>query len=155
MRTFGTPRLLLQMDLEFADGRKQQIVSDESWKLTDKGPIQANNEFDGEEYDARMEMPGWASHAFNAEKWTTAETLSAPAGKMVAEHRHAPPLRQRAHSAAHYVKRPDALPPLKWAVAWAAWPDARRIAREDRKPPAENCRGLFHFSALDFRCTGQ
>ena len=66
MRSFGTPRLLLQMDLEFADGHKQQIVSDESWKLTDKGPIRANNEFDGEEYDARMEIAGWASPGFKA-----------------------------------------------------------------------------------------
>jgi len=54
--TYGAPRLLLQMEVEYADGRKQQIVSDESWKLTDKGPIRANNEFDGEEYDARMEL---------------------------------------------------------------------------------------------------
>ena len=42
--------------------------------------------------------------------------------------------------------------PVAWA-AWAAWtckerqrsllPDARRLAREDRKPPAGNCRGFF------------
>ena len=67
MRSFGTPRLLLQMDVEFADGHKQQIVSDESWKLTDKGPIRANNEFDGEEYDARMEIAGWASPGFQGD----------------------------------------------------------------------------------------
>jgi len=85
MRSFGTPRLLLQMDLEFADGHKQQVVSDETWKLTDKGPIRANNEFDGEDYDARMELSGWASPGFKGEGWTSAQIVTAPAGRMVAQ----------------------------------------------------------------------
>ncbi|HEY3837660.1 MAG TPA: family 78 glycoside hydrolase catalytic domain [Bryobacteraceae bacterium] len=85
MRSFGTPRLLLQMELEFADGRKQQIVSDETWKLTDRGPIRANNEFDGEDYDARMEIPGWASPGFNPANWQSAEVLTGPTGKLVAQ----------------------------------------------------------------------
>jgi alpha-L-rhamnosidase len=85
MRSFGTPRLRLQLELEFADGRKQQIVSDETWQLTDKGPIRANNEFDGEDYDARMEMPGWASPGFKASGWQSAEILTGPSGKLVAQ----------------------------------------------------------------------
>jgi len=35
------------------------VVSDETWKLSSAGPILANNEYDGEEYDARMEQTGW------------------------------------------------------------------------------------------------
>jgi alpha-L-rhamnosidase len=84
-RSFGTPRLLLQLDLEYADGRKQQIVSDETWKMTDKGPIRANNEFDGEEYDARMEIAGWASSGFKGDGWTPSETVPAPIGKLAAQ----------------------------------------------------------------------
>ena len=30
-----------------------------SWRITSDGPIRANNEYDGEEYDARQEQPGW------------------------------------------------------------------------------------------------
>lgn len=78
MRSFGTPRLLLQMDLEYADGHKQQVISDESWKMTDKGPIRANNEFDGEEYDARREIAGWASPGFRAEGWVPAQPADPP-----------------------------------------------------------------------------
>ncbi len=85
MRSFGTPRLLLQMNLEYADGHKQQIVSDEGWKMTEQGPIRANNEFDGEEYDARKEMTGWASPGFKSDQWTAVETVAAPAGKMAAQ----------------------------------------------------------------------
>jgi alpha-L-rhamnosidase len=84
-RTFGTPRMLLELELEYADGHKQQVVSDESWKMTDKGPIRANNEFDGEEYDARMEMAGWASPGFKGNGWTAAEVVAAPGGKVVAQ----------------------------------------------------------------------
>jgi alpha-L-rhamnosidase len=43
----------------YADGTTEVIVSDATWKITDAGPIRANSEYDGEVYDARMEMPGW------------------------------------------------------------------------------------------------
>jgi len=85
MRTYGAPRLLLQLDIEFADGRRQQLVSDETWKLTDQGPIRANNEFDGEDYDARMELPGWASPGLNSDRWEAAAVLPGPAGKLAAQ----------------------------------------------------------------------
>ena len=41
MRSFGTPRLRLQLEIEYADGHRQQVVSDESWKMTDQGPVRA------------------------------------------------------------------------------------------------------------------
>ena len=61
MHTYGYPKLIAQIHLEFADGTAQTIVSDESWKLTAEGPIRASSEFDGEEYDARREMAGWSA----------------------------------------------------------------------------------------------
>ena len=44
------------------------MVSDKSWRLTTEGPIRSNNEYDGEEYDARMEMPGWDRAGFDDSK---------------------------------------------------------------------------------------
>ena len=52
-QSYGFPKLCLQLEVEYTDGTRDQIVSDPSWKLTTAGPIQANNEYDGEEYDAR------------------------------------------------------------------------------------------------------
>ena len=49
----NAPKLLLQMNIEYADGSSEQIVSDESWKISLDGPIQANNDFDGEICDMR------------------------------------------------------------------------------------------------------
>ena len=54
--TFGYPKLLLQMSIEYEDGSVTNLVTDERWKITANGPIRANNEFDGEEYDARREI---------------------------------------------------------------------------------------------------
>src|SRR5208282_897181 len=52
MVTFGYPKLLLQLEMETADGKIERVCSDETWKLTTDGPVRANNEYDGEFYDA-------------------------------------------------------------------------------------------------------
>ena len=55
-RTFGFPKLLLHLRLEYTDGSADEVVSDARWKLSTDGPIRANNEYDGELYDARREL---------------------------------------------------------------------------------------------------
>ena len=55
LRQFGYPKLLAQLEITYKDGSKTVVVSDDSWKLTTNGPIIANNEFDGEEYNANYE----------------------------------------------------------------------------------------------------
>lgn len=74
----GFPKLLLQLHVEFADGAATNIVSDETWKITTNGPIIANNEYDGEEYDARKEFPGWDKPGFDDSDWQPARIVSAP-----------------------------------------------------------------------------
>ena len=83
--TFGWPKLLLQLRVEYADGSVSNIVSDESWKLTTNGPIVANNDYDGEEYDARKEFPNWSRPGFNDAKWQPAQTVEAPSSAISAE----------------------------------------------------------------------
>lgn len=83
--TFGFPKLLLQLEIEYTDGSKKTIVSDESWKLNVDGPIRTNNEYDGEEYDAAKEFPGWASAGFNDKTWMNAEMVEAPPGTITAQ----------------------------------------------------------------------
>ncbi len=84
-RTYGFPKLLLQMHIEYEDGTVEDIVSDESWKLTTDGPIRANNEYDGEEYDARMEHDGWNRQGFNDTEWQTAYLVEPPKGFLQAQ----------------------------------------------------------------------
>ncbi|MEO8373241.1 MAG: family 78 glycoside hydrolase catalytic domain, partial [Candidatus Solibacter sp.] len=84
-RTFGHPKARLQLNIEFEDGTRSSVVSDESWKLNTAGPIGANNEYDGEEYDARREIAGWDRPGFNAAKWEAAHIVEAPAGALAAQ----------------------------------------------------------------------
>jgi alpha-L-rhamnosidase len=84
-RDFGLPRLLLQVDLRFKDGTSATIVSDGSWRVTDKGPIVANNEYDGEEYDARRELTGWDEPGFDDAAWPAADPMEPPRGRLAAQ----------------------------------------------------------------------
>jgi alpha-L-rhamnosidase len=85
MQGYGYPKLRLQLELEYADGKRETVVSDESWKLTAGGPIRVNNEYDGEEYDARLDQPGWARAGFDDSKWQTAQAVAGPAGAPAAQ----------------------------------------------------------------------
>ncbi len=85
MRSYGFPKTLLQIQIEYEDGTTQNIVSDESWKVTTDGPILANNEYDGEEYDARLEQDGWDSQGFNDSEWKNAHLVKAPKGFLQAQ----------------------------------------------------------------------
>ena len=83
--SFGWPKLLLNLRIEYTDGTSAEIVSDESWKLTADGPILANNDFDGEEYDARKELNGWSKSGFDDSKWNPSQIAAAPPGVLSAQ----------------------------------------------------------------------
>ncbi len=85
MPHYGFPTLLLNLRIEYDDGSVQEIVSDGSWKLTADGPILANNEYDGEEYDARKEFADWNSVGFDDSKWQAAELVDVPEGVVAAQ----------------------------------------------------------------------
>jgi len=74
------PKLKMKMCIEYADGKIEEIVSDLDWKVTTEGPIRFNNEFDGEEYDGRMEMAGWDRAGFDDSKWKKVEPVDPPGG---------------------------------------------------------------------------
>jgi alpha-L-rhamnosidase len=81
-RTFGYPKALVNVRLEFEDGTFEDFVTDRDWKITTGGPIRANNEYDGEIYDARREQAGWAEPGFDESRWRPAQLVEAPAGRL-------------------------------------------------------------------------
>ncbi|BDU26696.1 glycoside hydrolase family 78 protein [Flavobacterium sp. GSB-24] len=80
IKTFGYPKMALQLFVEYTDGSKDVIRTDDTWKITTDGPILSNNEYDGEEYDARKEMKGWNTINFDDKKWLSAEYVQEPGG---------------------------------------------------------------------------
>lgn len=85
IKTFGYPKLLMQVEVTYADGSRDIVKTDESWQGTADGPIRTNNEYDGEEYNATREMPGWATASFDAKKWLPAELVQEPGGAYEAQ----------------------------------------------------------------------
>ncbi len=85
MHSYGYPKLIAQLHLEYDDGSRETITSDKAWKLTTDGPIRSSNEFDGEQYDARREMPGWAAAGFDDSAWRPAQLVAPPGGKLEAQ----------------------------------------------------------------------
>ncbi|HEV2293098.1 MAG TPA: glycoside hydrolase family 78 protein [Tepidisphaeraceae bacterium] len=91
-QTYGDrPRLLAQLVIDFADGSPPQtIATDESWRAGE-GPIRSSDMLMGEDYDARLEIPGWSEAGFNDVKWQSVVMFPDPGVELVA-HR-APPIR--------------------------------------------------------------
>lgn len=83
--TFGYPKLRLNLIIEYTDGTRETIATDTTWKLTTDGPIRSNNEYDGEEYDARKELQGWATPGYNDAAWMPAQRVSIPDGTLRAQ----------------------------------------------------------------------
>lgn len=79
---FGFPKMILQLEVEYADGTKQIVGSNASWKVTANGPIRTNNEYDGEEYDARKELKGWNNIGFDDSKWLNVQLVKVPGGNL-------------------------------------------------------------------------
>ena len=81
--------LIAQLEIHYADGRTQMIATDAGW-LAATGPIVRTGNYDGEDYDARDERPGWSSPGYDPVGWTPVAvrdrdpaTLVAPTGPPV------------------------------------------------------------------------
>ncbi|MNX10121.1 Bacterial alpha-L-rhamnosidase [compost metagenome] len=85
IKTFGFPKMLLNIRIVYSDGSMANIDTDDSWKGTADGPIRANNEYDGEEYDATKEAIGWNKAGFDDSKWLKAEFVQEPSGTIEAQ----------------------------------------------------------------------
>jgi alpha-L-rhamnosidase len=85
IKEFGFPKMLLQLEITYTDGTKQNVISDGSWKFTADGPIRTNNEYDGEEYDATKELIGWNATGYDDSKWLKPELVASPGGKVLAQ----------------------------------------------------------------------
>ncbi|WP_103963257.1 family 78 glycoside hydrolase catalytic domain [Nonomuraea solani] len=55
-----TPRLIARLEITYANGSSDVIVSDRSWR-TALGPLVTDAWYSGSDHDARREQPGWDS----------------------------------------------------------------------------------------------
>ncbi|MHC4624275.1 MAG: family 78 glycoside hydrolase catalytic domain, partial [Planctomycetota bacterium] len=80
---------LAQIEVEYEDGSRQVVNTDSQWKAS-TGPIRMSDIYNGEVYDARLEMDGWSRPGFDDKGWVGVTVAShgknilvAPAGPPV------------------------------------------------------------------------
>lgn len=79
----AAPAVKLQLELRYADGRVERIVSDGAWRTVD-GPTRHDSVYGGERYDARLAPRGWLAADFDDAQWKAATVVGGPGGRLVA-----------------------------------------------------------------------
>ena len=79
--TVGKPRFIAKITVTHQSGKREEIVSDSSWKYN-YGPILKNSVYLGTHYDARKEIDNWKQADFDDTYWENAMTASPPGGKL-------------------------------------------------------------------------
>ena len=104
--TYGSdrPGLLVQLEVDYADGGAERIVSDLSWR-TVEGPVLGADHQDGEHYDARLETPGWTEPGFDDTGWDPVVAKTDVPEAMVLSAQADPPARVTERIAAVEVVR--------------------------------------------------
>ncbi|MHC4204092.1 MAG: family 78 glycoside hydrolase catalytic domain [Planctomycetota bacterium] len=62
------PRLFVQLEVEYTDGTRQTIATDETWKAA-YGPLFESDFLMGETYDSREEIKDWCKYWFDDTGW--------------------------------------------------------------------------------------
>lgn len=79
----GEPALKAQLEVTFADGSRQTIATDASWR-TISGPTRNDSLHRGERYDARLLPAGWDTPGFAGKGWGAAQRVAGPTGVLQA-----------------------------------------------------------------------
>ena len=83
--SFGQPKLILQMRIEYRDGTVVTVTSDSTWRTT-PGPITFSSIYGGEDFDARRLQKGWDQPDFDqpgsagGTSWRSAVEVAGPDG---------------------------------------------------------------------------
>ncbi len=127
--SFGPPKLIAQIRLEYADGSAEILGTDESWRMA-PGPITFSCVYGGEDFDARKVQP-WDTAGFDAASWRPALTTQGPGGVLRGAAYAAPPIK------AVEVFKPVAVKQLAPKVSiWDFGQNASMMPRLRAKGPA-------------------
>ena len=68
------PALLAQLDITLADGSVRTVATDGDW-YAGVGPERGSDLYDGETYDARLELGGWSQPGHDAGGWQPVDVI--------------------------------------------------------------------------------
>jgi len=75
------PAFLAQLEISFADGHTERVVTDDTWKSHDS-PILSSDFMLGEDYDSRREIPGWDQIGLDESAWVPAGVRADTSSKL-------------------------------------------------------------------------
>lgn len=111
-------RLLSQLELTYADGTRETIGSDETWRIA-RAPITRGEIYYGEDYDARLEQPGWATAGFTGQGWRSVDIAPTPPCALKAQ--TSPPIRRIEMLKARTIKAVGARHVFDFGQNFAGW----------------------------------
>jgi hypothetical protein len=74
---YGYPKMIAKVQIHYADGSQQVIVSDNSWK-TKPSPITFSSVYGGEDYNANLLEKNWGNAAYNDADWSRVKITAGP-----------------------------------------------------------------------------
>jgi hypothetical protein len=89
--SFGKPKLIAQIRIEYTDGSAATVVTDRDWKSA-PGPITFCCVYGGEDFDARRWPAGWDRAGFDDTAWQPSVEVAGPGGALAGLSRSAPPI---------------------------------------------------------------
>jgi alpha-L-rhamnosidase len=101
---YGAPKMILKLEVEFSDGSREIVVSDDSWK-TAVSPITFSSIYGGEDYDARLEESTWNNSGFNDKNWSKALLVKEPDGALMPESDYPVRVMEVINSKKFYLKK--------------------------------------------------
>jgi alpha-L-rhamnosidase len=80
------PALLAQLEIAYQDGGRETVGTDGRWRWSPSAVLRSEL-YDGEEYDARREQPGWSEPGLRsgaADGWSAVAELPLPEAELIA-----------------------------------------------------------------------
>lgn len=116
----GAPlRYLAQLELTYDDGSRDTIVTDNRWSVS-PAPVTMSEIYDGEDYDARLEQPGWTTAGFTGDaRWSPVTIAPRAMGRL--EGMISPPIRRTKTLTAKSIKAVNGAYVLDFGQNFAGW----------------------------------
>ena len=70
-----TPAARLLLSVTATTGNVTYVTSNDDWLGSRGGPIRGNDIYQGEVYDARLELRGWSESYYNDSAWRSVEEM--------------------------------------------------------------------------------
>ncbi len=140
--TYGSDiSLMFQLDIEYADGTHELVVSDGSWRYS-TGSILDSEIYHGETIDARLVKTGWSSPDFRARNWQSVKVAEAPKAALVATYNE-PIRKQERFSPQRIFTTPKGERVIDFGQNLVGWVEVRAVGSAGSKVK------LLHAEVLD------